>query len=86
MLIRIWIHSTHPLTGTAATEECGTLSLDGWLELLRVISQLAETETPAREKQTGRLAIEQRCPPERPSSSSLVATRSLSPGNSPAGE
>jgi len=46
MLIRIWIHSTHPLTGTAASKGSGTLSFDGWLELLRVISQLAETETP----------------------------------------
>ena len=49
MLIRIWIHCTHPLAGTAASKGSGTLSFDGWLELLRVISQLAGTETAARE-------------------------------------
>ena len=58
MLIHIWIHSTHPLAGTAVSKGSGTLSFDGWLELLRVISQLAGTETAAREKQTGRSAIE----------------------------
>jgi hypothetical protein len=40
MLIRIWIHSTQPLAGTAATEEAEPLRFDGWLELLRVISEL----------------------------------------------
>ena len=37
MLIRVWIHNTHPLAGTAASKGSGTLSFDGWLELLRVI-------------------------------------------------
>jgi hypothetical protein len=54
VLIRIWIHRTDPLAGTAATEQSGPLRFDGWLELLRVISQLVVADTPAREKQTGR--------------------------------
>jgi hypothetical protein len=40
MLIRILIDSTQPLAGTAATEEAEPLHFDGWLELLRVISEL----------------------------------------------
>jgi hypothetical protein len=48
VLIRIWIQSTHPLAGTAVTKGSGPLHFDGWLELLRVISQLvvADTEGP----------------------------------------
>jgi len=53
MLIRIWIHSTHPLAGIAAVEGNDPLHFDGWLELLRVISELVVADTPAREKQTG---------------------------------
>ena len=40
MLIRIRISNTQPLTGTAATEGRDTLHFDGWLELLRVVSEL----------------------------------------------
>lgn len=40
MLIRIWIERTQPLAGTAATEGSEPLRFDGWLELLRVVSEL----------------------------------------------
>jgi hypothetical protein len=40
VLIRILIESTQPMAGTAATDEAGPLHFDGWLELLRVISEL----------------------------------------------
>lgn len=40
MLIRIWIENTQPLAGTAAAGEAQPLHFDGWLELLRVISEL----------------------------------------------
>jgi hypothetical protein len=40
MLIRIWIERTHPLAGTAATERSEPAHFDGWLELLRVVSEL----------------------------------------------
>ena len=40
MLIRIRISNTQPLTGTAATEGRDPLHFDGWLELLRVVSEL----------------------------------------------
>jgi hypothetical protein len=53
VLIRIWIHSTHPLAGTAAVEGNDPLHFDGWLELLRVISGFVVADKPAREKQTG---------------------------------
>jgi hypothetical protein len=53
MLIRIWIHSTHPLAGIAAVEGSGPLYFDGWLELLRVISELVVADASARDKQTG---------------------------------
>jgi hypothetical protein len=56
VLIRIWVRSTQPLTGTAATKGSGPLHFDGWLELLRVISQLVVTDPPARENQTGKSA------------------------------
>jgi hypothetical protein len=51
VLIRIWVRSTQPLTGTAATKGSGPLHFDGWLELLRVISELVVTDPPARENQ-----------------------------------
>jgi hypothetical protein len=51
VLIRIWIHRTRPLAGTAATEQSGPLHFDGWLELLRVISELVVADPPARENQ-----------------------------------
>ena len=40
MLIRVWIEDTQPLAGTAATEGSEPLRFDGWLELLRVVSEL----------------------------------------------
>ena len=40
MLIGIWIERTQPLAGTAATEGREPLRFDGWLELLRVVSEL----------------------------------------------
>lgn len=40
MLIRIRIESTQPLAGTAAAKGSDPLPFDGWLELLRVISEL----------------------------------------------
>ena len=40
MLIRIWVSRTEPLAGTAATEGAGPLRFDGWLEPLRVVSEL----------------------------------------------
>jgi hypothetical protein len=47
MLIRVWIHSTQPLAGTAATEEAEPLRFDGWLELLRVVSELVAAAMPS---------------------------------------
>jgi hypothetical protein len=40
VLIRVWIDGTQPLAGTAATEGREPLHFDGWLELLRVVSEL----------------------------------------------
>jgi hypothetical protein len=40
VLIRLWIKSSQPLAGTAATEGSEPLRFDGWLELLRVVSEL----------------------------------------------
>jgi hypothetical protein len=45
VLIRIQIDNTHPLTGIAATKGRDPLHFDGWLELLRVISDLVGAET-----------------------------------------
>jgi hypothetical protein len=45
MLIRISVDSSQPLAGSAASDEAGPLYFDGWLELLRVVSELV---TPAR--------------------------------------
>lgn len=47
MLIRISIDSTQPLTGTAATEASGPRPFAGWLELLRVISELLAPTGPS---------------------------------------
>jgi hypothetical protein len=40
VLIRLWIQGSQPLAGTAATEGSEPLRFDGWLELLRVVSEL----------------------------------------------
>jgi hypothetical protein len=45
MLIRISVESSQPLAGSAASDDAGPLYFDGWLELLRVLSELV---TPAR--------------------------------------
>ena len=45
MLIRISVESSQPLAGSAASDKAGPLQFDGWLELLRVVSELV---TPAR--------------------------------------
>ena len=45
MLIRISVESSQPLAGSAASDEAGPLYFDGWLEMLRVVSELV---TPAR--------------------------------------
>jgi hypothetical protein len=43
VLIGLWIEGSQPLAGTAATEGSERLRFDGWLELLRVISELVAT-------------------------------------------
>ena len=40
LLIRIWVSRTEPLAGTAATKASEPLHFDGWLGLLRVVSEL----------------------------------------------
>jgi hypothetical protein len=40
VLIRLWIQGSQPLAGTAATEGGEPLRFEGWLELLRVVSEL----------------------------------------------
>jgi hypothetical protein len=45
MLIRISVENSQPLAGSAASDDAGPLYFDGWLELLRVVSELV---TPAR--------------------------------------
>ena len=40
MEIRITIHTTTPLTGTAESEDRETLTFAGWVELLHAISAL----------------------------------------------
>jgi hypothetical protein len=46
VLIRIWVERTQPLAGTAAVEAAEPLRFDGWLELLRVISELVVAAAP----------------------------------------
>jgi hypothetical protein len=40
MLIRVWIERADPLVGTAAVEGAEPLAFQGWLELLKVLSEL----------------------------------------------
>jgi hypothetical protein len=42
MLISIWIEGSQPLVGTAAIEGVEPLRFNGWLELLRVVSELID--------------------------------------------
>jgi hypothetical protein len=49
VLIRIRVTRMEPLAGTAATEGSEPLRFDGWLELLRVVSELVAAATPSGE-------------------------------------
>jgi hypothetical protein len=40
MVIRIWIEKPDPLTGSAAADACDPIRFEGWMELLRAISEL----------------------------------------------
>lgn len=46
VLIRIWIEGRQPLAGTAAIEGSEPLRFDGWLELLKVVSELVAAVPP----------------------------------------
>ena len=52
MLIRITIDHTQPLAGTAATGGSDPVPFDGWLELLRVLSDLVAA-TPSGAGEAG---------------------------------
>jgi hypothetical protein len=52
VLIRLWIEDSQLLAGSAATEGSEPLRFDGWLELLRVVSELV-TAAPSSEKDAG---------------------------------
>jgi hypothetical protein len=64
MLIHIRIENTQPLSGTAGAKGSDPLPFDGWLELLRVISELVNaaaasggdgaTGEPMQGNETGR--------------------------------
>ncbi len=54
VLIRISIESTQPLAGTAAVKGNDPLRFDGWLELLRVISELVAAAPSGGEDADGR--------------------------------
>jgi hypothetical protein len=47
VLIHVWIEGSQPLAGTAAIEGSEPLRFDGWLELLRVVSELVAAEPPS---------------------------------------
>jgi hypothetical protein len=62
MLIRISIERTQPLAGAAATEGGEPVPFEGWLELLRVVSELVAaaggedvslTDTPMQGNEPG---------------------------------
>ena len=44
------IERTQPVAGTAATDEAGPLRFDGWLELLRVVSELVAGRVQASDE------------------------------------
>jgi hypothetical protein len=61
VLIRIWIEGSQPLAGTAAAEGGEHLRFDGWLELLRVVSELvAAGTTDSRDSDTAERADERK--------------------------
>jgi catechol 2,3-dioxygenase-like lactoylglutathione lyase family enzyme len=68
MLIHISVESTQPFSGTATTEGAEPLHFDGWLELLRVISELvaAAPPTPASERRFTRVERHRQRGAERP--------------------
>jgi hypothetical protein len=53
VLIRLWIEGSQPLAGTAATEGSEPLRFDGWLELLRVVSELVAAASSSAEDAAG---------------------------------
>ena len=48
LLIRLSIETTEPLIGTAAIEGQEPLSFKGWLDLLRVITELGAANSTER--------------------------------------
>jgi hypothetical protein len=50
VLIRVWIEGSQPLAGTAAIERGEPLRFDGWLELLRVVSELVAARTTRQQR------------------------------------
>jgi catechol 2,3-dioxygenase-like lactoylglutathione lyase family enzyme len=68
MLIRISVESTQPFSGTATTEGAEPFHFDGWLELLRVISELvaAAPPRPASERQFTQVERHRQRDAERP--------------------
>jgi hypothetical protein len=42
LLIHVWIERAQPLAGTATVEGAEPLAFQGWLELLRVLSELVD--------------------------------------------
>jgi hypothetical protein len=55
MLIRIWVERMEPLAGTATTEGSEPLRFEGWLELLRVVSELVSAAPSSGEDGDGEL-------------------------------
>jgi hypothetical protein len=49
VLIRLWIEGSQPLAGTAATEGSEPPRFGGWLELLRVVSELVAAAPSSHE-------------------------------------
>ena len=45
-VIHVRIERAEPLAGTAATEKGATLAFEGWMELIRVISELLGSADP----------------------------------------
>jgi hypothetical protein len=56
MLIHVWIEGRQPLEGTAAIEGGEPLHFDGWLELLRVVSELVAAGPPGGDPNTAKRA------------------------------
>jgi hypothetical protein len=52
MLIHVWIEGRQPLAGTAAIEGREPVRFDGWLELLRVVSELVAAGPPGGDPNT----------------------------------